>query len=322
MRGGLALAIGLIIYALAYAYVELLALRLGERNPFHEVATEAPEDGTVVVLGASRALPLEYQDMGVTVERHFGRPTQVLAMPGGGVVPNDLVLDHLLAKHGAESLGLVLYVLDSFAFYSADWNEARLEDARLWQRAPLDVHLLGALWRATRSHDVAAEVLINHASGFWKLNDPSTWYRPDTWEDEEAFEGTYEPSEAQDRARLDYLYPEAADADAFTRYRAAFARLIERLESHGVPFVAVKPPLRDAFRDGLPGEAQFDEQMSEVLGAHEVPLYDHGSLGYGPELFFDPDHLNRSGVERWLDEELVEIVERHARSADSPGSNE
>lgn len=309
-RAAAAVGIGLLLYAAAFAYVERATARTAERNPFHKVTAGAARDGTLVVLGASRALPLEYQDMLEEVEEALGRPVTVLALPGGGVIPNALVMDHYLRRHGPDHVGAVLYVVDSFAFFDREWNEARLDDERLWQKAPFDPHLVAALARAVREYGVAPSVLFGYVSGFTKLNDPTTWFGEDRWEGERSFDRSYEPSERQDRERIDYLYPDQLAEATFRRYASIFAELVDRLNREGIEFIAVKPPLRASFLKRLPDEGSFDERMRTLVEEGGGRWHDLSDLGYGAELYYDPDHLNRDGVRRLLEDELVEIVAR------------
>ena len=64
-----------------------------------------------------------------------------LSVVGGGVTVNRLLLEDILTRHEANT---ILYVVDSFDFYSREWNEDRLQDSRLFLRAPLDPALAEA----------------------------------------------------------------------------------------------------------------------------------------------------------------------------------
>lgn len=307
-RASTAIGFGLLLYVLAYAFVESATLRTGMRNPFHEIATQPARQDVVLVLGASHALPLEYQDMRAEVEERLGRPVRVLATPGGGVLPNAVILDYYLREHGTDHLGAVAYLVDSFAFYDDEWNEVRLEDQALWQKAPLDPQLIVALSRSVAAHDVAPSVLFAYVSGFSKLNDPTGWLREDRWDDEDAFDDRYQPSAVQDGARIDFLYPGEIEQATFDRYAGIFAGLLERLEADGVDVLAIKPPLRDDFRERLPQEDAFDTRIRSLVEAHGAAWHDLADLGYGAELYYDPDHLNREGVRRFLDDALVDLL--------------
>lgn len=307
-RAAVAVGLALVLYLLAYALVESATLRTGLRNPFHEIATRPARQDVVLVLGASHALPLEYQDMRQEVEERLGRPVRVLAMPGAGVVPNALVMDYYLREHGAAHLGAVAYLVDSFAFYDAEWNEDRLGDEGLWQKAPFDPQLVAALARSVVAHDVAPSVLFDYVSGFSKLNDPTTWISEDRWDGEADFGDAYQPSDAQDGARIEYLYPAEIEQETFDRYVGNFAGLLERLADEDVKVLAIKPPLREGFRERLPQEEAFDRRVRTVVEEHGGSWHDLADLGYGPELYYDPDHLNREGVRRFLDDALVDLL--------------
>jgi hypothetical protein len=303
-----ALLLSLLLYGGLYAFAEYLVYEYGYRNRFYQIATADQGVDYLVILGASRALPLEFGDAHSELEQLAQGPVINLAMPGAGVIPNYLLLDYFLSRHQARG---VIYFLDSFAFYSREWNEDRLEDSRLWQRAPLDTALLDSLWRATRALNVDPSVFRNYLSGFSKINDPTTWFQADVWAGEEQFEQTYRPDSWFDQSRLEFLYPESIDWDIFERYLSVFVDLVETLRSIGIPLLVVKAPLRPEFYEQLPQEEAFDEHLARVLQQYEVPLYDFADIGFDSSLFYDPDHLNREGVSLFLEAEFESVLETH-----------
>lgn len=306
-----AVIIGMLLYGALYAYTEQLVYRYGQRNPFYKVATADPAAEHVVILGASHALPLEFGSKNETLEESVGGPVINLAITGGGVIPNSVHIEYLLERLGPERLGTVIYALDSFAFYSSEWNEARLEDVRLWQRAPLDLALIRTLWRSTSQLGVSQQVFWNYLTGFSKVNDPSSWYTPDLWNDEVKFDDRYRPDTWLDQNRVDFLYPEGANQAALETYLQHFLALIGTLQQHDVNILVMKLPLRSDFYELIPGEAQFDKRISSVLNEQDVPFYNYSVLEFDSELFYDPDHLNREGVSYFLQQYLRPVLERH-----------
>ncbi len=119
------LLIGVALYALAYAGAEALVYRYGHRNRFFAVRSIPPSQFNYVVLGASHAAVLDYRDMNRELERLTSARIMNLSVVGGGVAVNALLLEYFLSRHQTDS---VVYVADSFAFYSAEWNELRLRD--------------------------------------------------------------------------------------------------------------------------------------------------------------------------------------------------
>lgn len=311
-RVALGVAVGIVLYGLLYATVETFTYRYGVRNPFFKVATLEPSEPHLLVLGSSRALPLVYDDMNDVVERELGVPVLNLAMEGSGVVPNHLLLDYFLRKHGAANAMGVLYVIDTFAFNATDWNEARLDDVAVWRRAPLDPALAWTLSRATDDLGVANTVFWRYLTGFAKLNDPSAWFEADVWPDEANFDRTYSPSALQDQARLSYLYPEAPDPALRDRYEQHLGSMLHDLSELGVPVLAVSPPLRATFLEAIPDEPANKERLRAFLEGAGVPFVDFAASGYRDDHFLDPDHLNREGVLRFLRTALAPALREHA----------
>jgi hypothetical protein len=157
--------VGAIIYVSVYAASEALVYRYGEHNRFLAISMAPHETYDVVILGASHALPLGFEDMNERLEERTGARIINLGIEGGGILPARLLLEYFLARHDTDN---VLYVLDSFIFYSREWNEARLKDAGLLQRAPLDPALARLLWE----FPAARALLPGYLSGFHKINNP------------------------------------------------------------------------------------------------------------------------------------------------------
>jgi hypothetical protein len=145
-----------VLYVATCAAAEALVYRYGHRNRFFAIRTTLPADFGFVVLGASHAAVFDYRDMNARLERLVGTRIMNLSVVGGGVTVNRLLLEYFLTRHRTRA---VLYVVDSFAFYSPAWNGARLQDARLFARAPLDPALIPLLWKAA-----PASVVLDYAS--------------------------------------------------------------------------------------------------------------------------------------------------------------
>jgi hypothetical protein len=308
-----AVAIGALLYVGLYAYVESLTHRFGEANPFYKVAVADAAEDHLIILGASRALPLTFGPMHDRLESLVAGPVLNLAMPGSGVIPNVVLTEYLLERLGPERVRAFVYALDSFAFYSSEWNEARLDDTRLWQRAPLDPALARTLWAAGSHHGVARSVPWSYVSGITKINDPTSWYLPDRWDDEARFDMTYRPDSWLDERRIEFLYPAGTDLEAFERYLGVFLSFLDRLQELDIPVMVVKLPLRAAILDAIPGEEAFDARLAMALGDREVPLFDFSTLNFTSEHFYDPDHLNLAGATRFSDEHLAPVLREHAR---------
>src|SRR5262249_2984466 len=133
LRGALGFVlVGVALYLILYAAAEMLVYGYGQKNRFFMVKTAPLASYDYVVLGASHAMPLDCEDRNAQLEAASGAKIINLSIEGGGILPNRLLLDYFLARHATKN---VLYIVDSFAFYSAQWNEQRLADAALLQRA-------------------------------------------------------------------------------------------------------------------------------------------------------------------------------------------
>ena len=158
-----------------------------------------------VILGASHAAVFDFDDMNARLEALTGKRILNLSVVGGGIVVNRLVLDYFLTRHRAAT---IVYVVDSFAFYSRQWNEERLEDARLFHRAPFDP----ALARLLAGSGAAWQVTLDYVTGFSKINNADR-FAPDVPAEASRFDRRYRPIDQLDRQRIEYLYPAAYRRD-------------------------------------------------------------------------------------------------------------
>jgi len=307
-QAALFVLVGLALYALLYYGAERLNDRHAGKNAFYAAARASPDGYDYAILGASHAQALGYEDGNDLLQRRTGMRIINLSTPGGGLVPNRLLIEYLLARSSAAS---VVYVLDSFVFYSREWNEDRLKDVRLFRRAPLDPVLARLLIAYGARGEVSLGVALDYVSGFSKLNNPER-FKPDLSEDEKRFGRVHRPS-SRDAKRVQYLYPERIDEQTFARYLSMFRDLVRELKSRGIGLVVVRPPIPKRFRDMVPGEAQFDRRIEALLAGQGIPLYDFSGVDNDPRYFFDSDHLNRAGVLNFFERHLVQTLIRHRR---------
>ena len=305
-RAAVFLLIGAALYAVAYMGAEALVYRYGHRNRFFAVRSIPPSRFNYVVLGASHAAALDYRDMNGELERLTGARILNLSVVGGGVTVSSLLLDYFLSRHQTSS---VVYVVDSFAFYSAEWNERRLQDRRLFARAPFDPALVALLLRSPAPPSIA----LDYALGFSKINNRDR-FAPDTSPDEGSrFDRQYRPVAQVDEERLAYLYPAQIDMGTFQNYLTQFEGLISAAQLRGIELIVVKPPIPERVRRLIPGEAQFDSTLNGVLDRHGVELHDFsGSVNDG-KFFQDTDHLNRAGVLEFYQVALAPLLTRNLR---------
>lgn len=298
------IAIGLALYAGVYYAAEQLMVQTGRSNPFFKIARA--QDSTVdwVILGASHAMPLDFADFNAQMERETRLKILNLAAAGAGPLYNRFVLEHFLRQHRARNL---LYVVDSFAFYSRTWNEERFADAKLLRRTPLDPAIARRLCDYARHEGVDARAVLDYVSGFSKINNRERFQR-DVWEGEAQFERAYRPSSNAVKKRINYLYPDQTSPAALARYLDEFSVIIALARKVGVKVVVIKMPVPPRFYMQLPEEAGFDDSLSRFLAARGVPFHDFSDNTSEPSLYFDTDHLNRAGLTEFFLRDLKPVL--------------
>jgi len=302
-------AIGLVIYAGVYFAAERLMYHNGRSNPFFKIAIAEDRPYDWAILGASHAMPLDFADFNAQMQRETGLRIINLASPGTGPLYNRFVLEHFLRRHRA---GNVLYVLDSFAFYSRMWNEDRFADAKLLRGTPFDPAIAERLWDYSRREDVDIRAVLDYVTGFSKINN-SERFQQDIWEGEPQFDRVYRTSATAVRSRIAYLYPDSAAPAALARYLAEFSAMLEFADRAGVHVAVIKVPTPAQFRTRLPDEGAFDEAVSRLLATRAIALHDFSASMDDPRFYFDTDHLNRAGLTEFLSLHLKDILVSAAR---------
>lgn len=295
-------AIGVLLYLALLGGAEWLSWRNGRMNPILKIE-RAQGDFDWVILGASHAMPLDYDDFNAELEAASGRRILNLAGPGTGPLYNRLALEHFLRWHRTRH---VLYVADAFAFRSRQWNEDRIDDPKLLARTPLSPGLAARLAAYVWKQDVDPRTLIDYATGFTKLNNRDR-FALDVFEGEAQFDRVFKPSATADRKRIDYLYPPVDDEHGRQdRYFAVLAGLVDQASRSGADVALAKFPVPARFAALLPGEAAFDARLASFAAEHSLLLHDFSAALEGREYYADTDHLNREGVRA--------LVERHLRA--------
>jgi hypothetical protein len=307
-RAALFLLIGLVLYGGLYAVSEWLIHQHAQRNRFYMVQSAPHERYDFVILGASHAAVFDYRDMNARLEEMTGARVMNLSTVGAGVTVNGFLLDYFFRKREADA---VVYVLDSFAFYSPAWNEERLQDTELYLRAPWDPQLAGLLLREPATRMVA----LDYVSGFSKINNPNR-FEPDIAAAEGAtFDRTYRPIPQIDRQRIEFLYPASGEGRlaAAAPYFAQLEEMIRDVRSRGARFVVIRPPIPERFHSMLPAEEEFDQALLPLLTRNGVEYHDFTHVNNDPSYFYDSDHLNQAGVLSFFENHLAPLL-RPARA--------
>lgn len=303
---GLARFLGL-FFALYVAAASVAEVRVGREaggSAFQKILTAKDGQFDWIVLGASHALPLAFGDVAKRLEDETGQRMIVLAEVGAGPLFSDFVLLQAIEDLRPRRL---LYIADSFAFQSSRWNEERIADRKLLRKTPLRLSTLVTMSNLVISQDVPASALLDYATVFSKLNPPDR-FPQDDWRGAEHFDRVFRPSRHATKARIDYLYPEPVDDTKLDRYLDTLEGMIARARVAGMEVAIVRPPVPEAFRESLPGEAAFDAKLRARLSGLDVPLHDLSATLDDPALYFDTDHLNRDGVELLYELHLKSIL--------------
>ena len=297
-------AIGLALYAGLSFGCEQLLFRNGHSNALFKIAVAPAPDYDWVILGASHAMPLDFSDFNAYMQHETGLRIINLASPGTGALYNRFVLASFLRAHRAHNL---LYVVDSFAFWSRAWNEDRFSDAKLIRGTPFAPTTVKLMWDYVRDNGVSPRALLDYATGFSKINNRDRFQR-DAWEGEAQFDRGYRPSGAAVTKRIAYLYPDTQAPAVLAKYLDDFAGLMEIAGQHDMRIVAVKLPMLTQFRNQLPHEAAFNEGLMRVLADRAVPFCDFSTELDNPNFYFDTDHLNRSGLTELFQRRLKPLL--------------
>lgn len=296
------LALGLVLYAALFVWSENVLQKHGGRNPFFRIQ-HAPPQTQWIVLGASHALPLGFEGVPVAIREATGQETLTLALAGGGPSVTRLVAERYFADREADG---VLVVVDLFAFADARWNEGRVGDADVLPKIPAEGRTLAVLAKAVR-RGLPVETFLAYATGFARIND-QTRFQADRWDAETKFDTAPRPSDAADAARIAYLYPGPPSQDAMDRALADIEAIVDLARSHNARMVLVYPPLPERFHARMPALPELEARLAEMSRRLGVPLVDHRGLVPESRFYFDSDHLNRNGVDLWLERGLGALL--------------
>lgn len=304
LRSGLLfILLGVLIYLGLYVASDQLVYRYAKRNRFYAIKTAPLSEYDYVILGASHAAVFDYEDMNARLEEMTRSRILNLSVVGGGIAVNRLLLEYFLAGHQAKQ---AVYFLDSFAFYSRDWNEDRLNDTRLFDRAPFDAALAQVLLQNPASRSVALDYLI----GFSRINNPDR-FKADISDDEASrFKTTYRPVKQIDTQRIEYLYPKQIDQGVFRHYIGEFEALILYLKQRDIRLIVIKPPIPTRVYNMLPNEQPFDLTLKSILERNDVEFHDWSLVSNDEKFFFNTDHLNRDGVLNFYENDLKGLLAR------------
>jgi hypothetical protein len=290
-----------VLYAILYVAAEQAVLHTSLRNRFFGVRTAPLSTYDVVLLGSSHATAFGFEDLNGRLEGMLSGRVLNLSMSSAGILPNRVMLDYFLRQH---STRMVVYFVDSFIFTSARWNEGRLDDQRLYARAPIDLDLA----RLLMSRPTTRGSAVQYVAGLAKINGLASFTADVTEDEAMRFRRVYSPSEQIDALRLRNLYPDPPDDALADQYLTSLVEVADLLRARGIDFVLIKPPVTERWYRMLPDEARWDARLQDLAARHRTPLYDFSQSVQDESLYFDADHLNRAGVMRFFEQHLVPLL--------------
>ncbi|HCX14696.1 MAG TPA: hypothetical protein DGZ24_05210 [Rhodospirillaceae bacterium] len=224
-----------------------------------------------------------------------------MSIEGGGPVPARFLTEYFLADHKTKN---VLYIIDSFSFYSEKWNEVRIDDPELLARAPFDWSLIQTLWEFPSTRGL----IPGYLTGFYKINNQKR-FAPDLSDSElSKFTRTYRTNKRVDERRMAFLYPEQKSTETFDKYLSELNHLAIALAERNINLIAIKTPLPERVLTKLPGEDEFDMKIQSVLQASGFELHDFTTVSNEDAFFYDTDHLNKEGVINFMDKHLGDLL--------------
>jgi len=301
-RIALFLAIGAGLYAALFVWSDAVLRAHGQGNAFFRIA-EAPAETDWLVLGASHVLPLGFDGTPGTIADATGQELLPLGVTGGGPFVMRLVAERYFADHAARH---VLILPEAFSFLDQRWNAGRMGDADMVAKIPADRKTVLVMARAMEA-GLRWQTFAGYATGFSRIND-RTRFQTDRWEAEDRFDSAPRPSDAADRARIAFLYPGPPQPGASEQGFRDLAAIVELAHARKAEVVVALPPLPERFRARMPDADGFEVRVSEFCDRLGVPFHDFSGTIPEARFYFDTDHLNRSGIARWLDEGLGALL--------------
>ncbi|MFM1918660.1 MAG: hypothetical protein RLZZ303_294, partial [Candidatus Hydrogenedentota bacterium] len=281
------------------ALAGLVALTwLGRGHALNPWETDAKLEGfrfdqphDLIILGTSRAYTLSrYEANHKALEEGLRARVLNLAMPAaGGVKPAWTYLRHALDRGMRPKA--VLIALDPFVFFSEACNEQH----KFVYYEPFEFGFFRALladaypWRRILTH-------VRHKFTLeWILREPSPLPRFDN-----ALSSL--PDQEHVARRMDSLYLEGLSPEKMAHYGRYLRKMLERCQSEGI---AAHVMLMPTLLGEEPGAAAFHELLNNLREEFAFTQSNLVDAMPSPEYFYDSDHMNAAGVERFVSGHLA-----------------
>ncbi len=181
-------------------------------------------------------MPLDFEDMNRRLQNMSDSSIINLSIEGAGPLPARFLTEYFLSGHSAKN---VLYIIDSFAFYSEQWNEVRIDDPEFPVRAPFDWDLLYTLWRFPSTRGL----IPGYLTCFYKINNHERFASDLSEAERSRFTRTYRTNARVDERRMAFLHPESISLKTVDKYISELDGLAGALAEREIGLIAVKTPL-------------------------------------------------------------------------------
>lgn len=235
----------------------------------------------VVILGASHGRVFSSAGNHERVERALGKKILNLSKTAGGLLPEKAYLAYFYDR--GNTAEQIVYVLDPFVFFGQRWNDKAffLEDE------PLQFDFFLVALRV----GVSRQALINYARSkftpFWVASRKPAVIDNDS----QALQAVDRDAVAK---RLDVLYPNGADQEAFDRYSPLLKEILELAREHRSKVTILFP---STLLGDVPGKTKVQNYLTTLKKDYNFSFFDFSGTMQEPKWFRDHDHLNSAGVE-------------------------
>src|SRR5690606_5890010 len=138
---------------------------------------------------------------------------------------------------------------------------------------------------------------LSYLSGFDKINRLSNPGVDRSEAELTKFDRTYRPNDRIDDQRVAYLFSDSA-SELIEGYVGRLAQMAKAAREAGSEFILLQMPVPPRYTSRLPDSHQ--QVLERVLAMAEgVCVIDHTEALPGDENYYDTDHLNRTGAERY-----------------------
>ena len=254
------------------------------------------EEGVdLAILGSSRAHVLSrYKDNGEVLEDALGMSTYNMALPlGGGIRPARYFLECFFEEDNTTPR--LLYILDPFVFFLPGPNDAH----KFVYAEPLRFSFLKKLVLDGYPAKRTFTYVRSKFSYAWLAQVAKPLSRFDRTaeyavDDQSLFDG-----------RIKSLYTEGLDEAHFKRYSAEFVKILDLCRTRNVAVYLVLPP---TLLGAEPGASRVLTWLESLRSEYAFELHDLTSAMGDPKYFYNLDHLNTAGVERFAVEYLAPML--------------